>query len=99
MINTRPILDPHATAMARKMHSSHRLAHHKGVLICRTCGRSASASPKSLVEQCSKAPTASGKAALARWRKGEHPAGRMGRWPADTSSVAARSSEVVLEVV
>ena len=25
---------------------------------------------------CTKAPTASGRAALARWRKGEHPAGR-----------------------
>ena len=45
------------------------------------------------------APTASGKAALARWRKGEHPAGRMGRWPADTSSVAADRIEYVLDVV
>ena len=64
VINTRPMLDPHAIAMAREMHSSHKLAHHRGVFICRTCGRSASSSPKSLVEQCSKAPTASGKAAL-----------------------------------
>ena len=98
-INTRPILDPHAIAMARRMHSSHRLAHHRGVFICRTCGRSASASPKSLLEQCSKAPTASGKASLSRWRKGEHPAGRTGRWPADTRSVDAGSNDMILEVI
>ena len=99
VVNSRPLLDPHAIAMARKMHSSHRLAHHMGVFICRTCGRSASSSPKSLVEQCSKAPTASGRAAPARWREGDHPAGRMGRWPADASSVAADNIEYVLEVV
>ena len=98
VINTRPILDPHAIAMARKMHSSHRLAHHRGVFICRTCGRSAPASPKPIIEQCTKAPAASGKGALARWRKGEHPAGRTCRWPADTSSVAASSSDMILEV-
>lgn len=97
-INTRPLLDPHAIAMARKMHSSHRLAHHLGVFICRTCGKSASSSPKSLVGQCARVPTASGKAALGRWRRGLHPAGRRVLWPAEVS-VPASSTGTILEVV
>ena len=31
--------------------------------------------------------------------KGDHPAGRMGRWPADASSVAADNIEYALEVI
>ena len=44
-------------------------------------------------------PTASGKAALSRWRKGVPPAGRTIPWPADLRGTAASSTHAVLEVV
>jgi len=47
MVNSAPIFDPHAIAMAKGTRSCHRLAHHKGVLICKTRGAVATVYPKS----------------------------------------------------
>ena len=46
VINTGLILDPHAIAMAREMHSSLRFAYRKGVLICKICGATVSSNPQ-----------------------------------------------------
>ena len=48
---------------------------------------------------CEQSPSASGKAALSRWKNGVHPAGRRVPWPADLWSTAASSPDAVLEIV
>ena len=84
---------PMIQRVSGRTHVSHRLQFQRGVIICLACGCFGSSRPKGLRRVCVGTPEGSRKAALARWRRGQHPQPG-GIWPQPT-----RAERTELEVM